>query len=103
MAKSRRSSRSSRRSSRRANRSVGIFQRVIGNPVARAINVVGNTAFAVTDTTGKVVKTGLGGLSTVSRKVTKGANNIVRGVIKGKSRKNRNSRKNRKSRKSNRK
>jgi hypothetical protein len=98
------SRRSSRRVSKRANRSTGIFQRFLGNPVATAINAVGNTAFAVTDTTGKVVKTGLGGLSNVSRKVTKGANNIVRGVVKGKSRKNRKaSRKNRKSRRSNRK
>lgn len=97
----------SRRSSRRAsrsNRKVGVFQRFLGNPVATAVHAVGNTAFAVTDTTGKVIKTGLGGISNVSKSVTKGANNIVKGVMSGKNRKSRKaSRKSRKVSRKNRK
>ena len=100
MAKSRRSSRRSRRSYSRKNRSssVGLFERILGGPLAVTARTVGTGVETVASTAGNIVKKGLGGVAKVSTNVTKGANNIVRGVIKGKSRKA--SRKNRKSRKS---
>ena len=78
-----------RRSNSRKSRSQGIFDRFLYGPVHQVLGAAENVVAAGTNTGRNVVRTGLRGVNRVGKSVTVRANSLVRGVLTGKSRRNR--------------
>jgi hypothetical protein len=69
---------------RKANRVVKGAKGVVAylyNPVRQSIRAVNNTAQGLTRTAGKVVHNGLSGLNNVGNKVTRRADNVIKGLV----------------------
>jgi hypothetical protein len=53
----------------------------IYNPISQAIRAVNNATTTTTKTVGKVVHNSLSGVNTIGKKVTKRANNTLKGLV----------------------